>query len=68
MKISKILPIKIPFFDKNRNKNDSPRGFVLLFTLFASRAIWKPFLSQFKILSCTNNRPQRLAQCHATRV
>ena len=32
MKISKKGLNSIFFFDKNRNKNDSPLGFVLLFT------------------------------------
>ena len=42
MKINKIRP-KFYFFDKNRNINDLPCVFVLLFTVgFASRAIWKP--------------------------
>ena len=32
MKIYKVRP-KIQIFDRNRNKDDSPCGFVLLFTV-----------------------------------
>ena len=43
MKINKIR-LKIPFFDKNRNKNDLPRVCVLLFSVFLSL---EPFGSRF---------------------
>ena len=43
MKISKIRP-KFHFLTKSRNKNDSPRGFVLL---FAVSLLLEPFGSRF---------------------
>ena len=54
MKINTIHPKFHFFFDKKRNKNDSPCVFVLLF--FAVSSPLEAVLSTFKIFSCTNNK------------
>ena len=55
MKINTIHPkFHFFFFDKKRNKNDSPCVFVLLF--FAVSSPLEAVLSTFNIFSCTNNK------------
>ena len=63
MKISK-KGLKSIFFDKDRNKNDSPLGFVLLFTAsFRLESFGRYFFltrqhSYFGIMHCENSEFQ----------
>ena len=58
MKISKKRP-KFHFLDKNRNKIDSPLGFVLLFTAsFRLESFGRYFFFFFGVMHCENSEFQ----------
>ena len=57
MKISKKRP-KFHFLDKNRNKIDSPLGFVLLFTASFRLESFGRYFFFFGVMHCENSEFQ----------